>query len=121
MYIEKYVPSIDRGGGYKERAFEISSFRPLSDWNTKNNLLINNEYINYPEKLTFYMNNNSNYLGSSSYNNNYTNCLIQGKTGKDTNIGYWNSLGLTTDGYNYIRYLSKAGFDLNCSIRNLLS
>jgi hypothetical protein len=121
LYIEKYVPSIDRGGGYKERAFEISSFRPLSDWNTKNNLLINNEYINYPEKLTFYMNNNSNYLGISTANNNYTNCLIQGKTGKDTNIGYWNSLSLTTDGYNYIRYLSKAGFDLNCSIRNLLS
>ena len=119
LYIEKYAPSIDRGGGYKERAFNITTFKTLSDWNNKTNLLINNEYINYPETLTFLMNNTSNVNGTNYPNNNYANYLIQGKT-KDTNIGYWNPLTSNLNSYFYIRYMTKQGQDLSVVIENIL-
>ena len=60
LYIEKYCPSIDLGSGYLARAFRISTLVPAANWKTGNNLYMNNTYLNYPETLTVYMNNNSN-------------------------------------------------------------
>ena len=91
LNIEKYVPALNLGDGYKTRAFRISTFVDLADWNTKNNLLYQNEFINKPETLTIYMNNCSNNFGIKTPNNNYTNGIILGKN-YNTNIGYWNFL-----------------------------
>ena len=59
LNIEQYVKSTDLGNGYKSRVFRISAYVPIADWRTKWNLLYNNQYINNPETLTFYMNNNN--------------------------------------------------------------
>jgi hypothetical protein len=120
LNIENYAPSINVGSGYLSRAFRISTLVPQADWLTKNNLLINNGYINYPEPLTFYMNNCSNYLGIKTPNNNYANGIILNKSA-NTNIGYWNLISSNLNSYNYIRYLSRAGLDMNVIIENLLS
>lgn len=116
LNIEKYIISSNLGGGYKSRSFRISTLLPDADWRTKNNLLMNNEYINNPDVLTIHMNNNSNYLGISTPNDNYTNGVILGKT-KDTNVGYWN---LVPNNYNYIRYITKVGWTTNVIIERLL-
>jgi membrane-bound metal-dependent hydrolase YbcI (DUF457 family) len=116
LNIEKYVPSI-LTTGYKSREFRITTYVANCDWRTGNNLYYNNQYINFPETLTFYMNNNSNVLGISYPNDAYANALILGKT-TNNNIGYWNVL---LSNYNYIRYLSYLGWDTNVVIENLSS
>ena len=62
------------------------------------------------------MNNSSNYLGIYTPNDNYTNGIILGKS-RDTNIGYFN---LVPNNYNYIRYITKVGWDTNVIIERLL-
>jgi len=119
LNIEKYATSLNVGGGYKSRAFRIETLVSTADWITSNNLLINNEFINKPEPLTIYMNNVSNNLGIKTANDNYANGIIMGKL-QNTNIGYWNLISSNINSYNYIRYISKAGFDLNVIIENLL-
>ena len=119
LNIEKYASSIDLGSGYKSRAFRISTFKTTADWINKNNLLINNQYINYPETLTVYMNNVSNVLGNNFANDNYANGIIMGKT-NDSGIGTWNLLTSNSNSYNYIRYISKTAWDLVCCIEPLL-
>ena len=116
LNIEKYVPSI-LTSGYKSRVFRISTYVPYCDWRTGNNLYYNNKYINYPEPLTIYMNNNSNVSGTSYPNDAYANGLILGKT-TNNSIGYWN---LLLNNYNYIRYLSYLGWDTNIIVENLSS
>jgi hypothetical protein len=116
LNIEKYVPSV-LTNGYKSRAFRISTYVPYCDWRTGNNLYYNNRYINFPEPLTIYMNNNSNVFGISYPNDAYANGLILGKT-TNNNIGYWNIL---LNNYNYIRYLSYVGGDTNIIVENLSS
>jgi len=64
LNIEQYVKSTDLGNSYKARAFRISTYVPEADWRTKWNLYFNNQYINYPETLTIYMNNNSKFIRS---------------------------------------------------------
>lgn len=117
LNIEKYVPSSNLGGGYKARSFRITTIVPVMDWRTEYNLYFTNgEYINYPETLTIHMNNNSNDGGFSTANDNYANGIILGKT-KQTNLGYWN---FVPDNYNYIRYITKIGWDTNVIIERLL-
>jgi hypothetical protein len=116
LNIEKYEPSV-LTNGYKSRAFRISTYVPYCDWRTGNNLYYNNRYINFPEPLTIYMNNNSNVFGISYPNDAYANGLILGKT-TNNNIGYWNIL---LNNYNYIRYLSYVGGDTNIIVENLSS
>jgi hypothetical protein len=116
LNIEQYIMSSNLGNGYKSRSFRISTLRADADWRTKRNLLLNNEYINNPDILTIHMNNNSNNSGISTPNDNYTNGVILGKT-KDTNIGYWN---LVPNNYNYLRYITKVGWDTNVIIERLL-
>jgi hypothetical protein len=116
LNIEKYVPSI-LTSGCKSRVFCISTYVPYCDWRTGNNLYYNNKYINFPEPLTIYMNNNSNVSGASYPNDAYANGLILGKT-TNNSIGYWN---LLLNNYNYIRYLSYLGWDTNIIVENLSS
>jgi hypothetical protein len=119
LNIEKYASSLNAGGGFKSRAYRIETLVSTADWTTSNNLLVNNEFINKPEPLTIYTNNLSNYFGLKTPNDNYANGIIMGKN-QNTNIGYWNLISSNTNSYNYIRYMAKAGFDLNVIIENLL-
>jgi hypothetical protein len=120
LNIEKYASSLNLGGGYKARAFRISTLVPDCDWIGGWNLYFNNKYINYPEPLTIYMNNNSNVSGTSYPNDNYANGIILGKT-QNTNIGYWKLLSTSLNSYNYIRYISKVGWNTNVVVENLLT
>ena len=115
LNIEQYVKSIDLGNSYKARAFRISTYVPVADWRTNFNLYIHNQYVNFPETLTIYMNNNSNIGGNSYPNDAYANGIIIGKT-QNINIGYWN---FVPTNYNYIRYLSYVGWDTTAIIEAL--
>ena len=86
-----------------------------ADYRTKWNLYFNNEYINFPETLTFITNNNSNVSGMSFANDSYTNGIIWKKT-NDTKIGYW---AINNVNFNYIRYVSYTHWDMNIIIENL--
>ena len=115
LNIEQYVKSIDIGNGFRSRNFRINTYVDKADYRTKWNLYFNNEYINFPETLTFITNNNSNVSGMSFANDNYTNSIILGKT-NDTKIGYWH---LNYSSFNYIRYVSYTHWKLNVIIENL--
>ena len=117
LNIEQYVKSTNLGNNYKSRVFRISTYVANADWRTNWNLYYNNQYINYPETLTVYMNNNSNVSGISYANDGYANGLILEKT-QNTNIGYFN---LIPNNYNYIRYMSYLGWNTNVIIENLNS
>jgi hypothetical protein len=117
LNIEQYVKSTILPNNYKSRVFNISTYVPIADWKGGWNLYNNNQYINHPETLTIYMNNNSNVNGFSIANDTYINGVILGKT-VNTNIGYWN---LLPKNYNYRRYLSVIGWDTTVIIENLNS
>ena len=115
LNIEQYVKSIDIGSDFRSRNFRIFTYVDKADYRTKWNLYFNNEYINFPETLTFITNNNSNVSGMSFANDNYTNSIILGKT-TDSKIGYW---AINNMNFNYIRYISYTHWELNVIIENL--
>ena len=115
LNIELYIKSIDVGSGFRSRNFRITTYVDKADYRTKWNLYFNNQYINFPDTLTFITNNNSNVSGNSYANDNYNNGIILGKT-TDTKIGYWH---LNLQNFNYIRYISTIHWDMNVIIENL--
>lgn len=118
LNIEKYVKASILPNNYKYRSFRITTYQSKADWKNGYNLYgagIAGEYINFPETLTIHMNNNKQIGGISTADDTYSNGIILGKT-KNTNIGYWNIL---KDNFNYIRYLTKVGWDLVCVIEIL--
>ena len=115
LYIQQYIP-YSTYGAYKYRNFRISTFVENTDWLNGRNLKDTlGNYYNNPEPLTFYCNNAENISGIVNPNDSYHNCIILGKS-LNTNIGNWSAV---KNNFNYIRYLSRIGWDMQIILEQL--
>ena len=103
----------------KTRIFKITSFMSVDFINLQftnlNNLTGN--AICYPETLTIYMSNLKNNNGIQTADDTYSNTYIYGKQNPNLFAGYWNAVG---NNFNYIRFITGIGFDMDIIIETLL-
>ena len=108
-YVGTYTFSRDTG--MLVRTFEITTIIENTDWDYANAVL-NQGFF---ETITIYMSNFKYVNGTGTVLPNFCNGKITGKQ-NSTNIGYWNTM---IDNFNYIRFISQIGWDMNVSIRPL--
>jgi hypothetical protein len=121
--ISKYVPFklIQQSATLfiKTRIFRITTFLS-TDFNLLQNTNLNNltgNPICYPETLLIYMSNDKNISGIHTADDNICNGLIYGKQNANNYAGYWN---IVPTNFNYLRFITGVGYDLNLIIEPLL-
>jgi len=103
----------------KTRIFRITTFLS-TDFNNLQNTNLNNltgSPICFPETLLIYMSNDKNTSGIHTADDNYCNGLIYGKQNPNIYSGYWN---IIPTNFNYIRFITGVGFDMNVIIEPIL-
>ena len=103
----------------KTRIFRITTFLS-TDFNNLQNTNLNNltgSPICFPETLLIYMSNDKNTSGIHTADDNYCNGLIYGKQNPNIYSGYWN---IVPTNFNYIRFITGVGFDMNVIIEPIL-
>jgi hypothetical protein len=112
--ITKYVKPSLFENTYTTRIFRITTYMDVS-WSNNSQFNISLGGVAYPETLTIYMSDSPlNGLGAPL--SNWCNGLIIGKL-NNTNMGYWNIIPTNN---NYIRFLSKLGYNTYVIIESLL-
>jgi len=121
--ISKYVPFklIQQSATLfiKTRIFRITTFLS-TDFNLLQNTNLNNltgNPICYPETLLIYMSNDKNISGIHTADDNICNGLIYGKQNPNIYAGYWN---IVPTNFNYLRFITGIGFDMNIIIEPIL-
>jgi hypothetical protein len=103
----------------KTRIFRITTFLS-TDFNNLQNTNLNNltgSPICFPETLLIYMSNDRNISGIHTADDNYCNGLVYGKQNPNIYSGYWN---IVPTNFNYIRFITGVGFDMNVIIEPIL-
>ena len=103
----------------KTRIFRITTFLS-TDFNNLQNTNLNNltgSPICFPETLLIYMSNDKNTSGIHTADDNICNGLIYGKQNPNIYSGYWN---IIPTNFNYIRFITGVGFDMNVIIEPIL-
>ena len=103
----------------KTRIFRITTFLS-TDFNNLQNTNLNNltgSPICFPETLLIYMSNDKNTSGIHTADDNICNGLIYGKQNPNIYSGYWN---IVPTNFNYIRFITGVGFDMNVIIEPIL-
>ena len=112
--ITKYVKPSLFENTYTTRIFRITTYMDVS-WSNNSQFNLSLGGVAYPETLTIYMSDSPlNGLGAPL--SNWCNGLIIGKL-NNTNMGYWNIIPTNN---NYIRFLSKLGYNTYCIIESIL-
>jgi hypothetical protein len=121
--ISKYVPFklIQQSATLfiKTRIFRITTFLS-TDFNLLQNTNLNNltgNPICYPETLLIYMSNDKNISGIHTADDTICNGLIYGKQNPNIYAGYWN---IVPTNFNYLRFITGIGFDMNLIIEPIL-
>jgi hypothetical protein len=113
-YVLFKITELTAGVFVKTRIFRITSIIS-ADFVNLETLNLNNLLgvpICFPETLTIYMSNQKKIVGSTYQvinDDTFCNGIVYGKQNPKLNIGYWNILETN---YNYIRFITRIGFDM---------